>query len=608
MSNKGFVPIGYAAGIVLIVAALMIIVLFGFHSRTEISISDKIADGLSSINYYYLTEKNINEYMQIVTEITAKELGEQCGGFDCYSWGANNPAYKDLRDKFEETLRGKITGFPEQIGNGGRMSLKSPRISGLEMDEEHVKISMFPQQVYRDTKSFFVNASAEKPSEIDKQIRYLLLAKIGQRLYGNGTYARDSGRIWINSGKFDCDDDGKADKTINAKTKLSGAGLDGCKILDVNFNIDELDGDGKSKWNGYRAKCYGIQNSNDPGKFAGKVESEKLYAQIDGMLEKSLVCGIGGTDGLASITDVKGESSKSGKSEQTCAADEAKLNAWQNAGIDSKISSILGALKTQISETYPGITIDALASTEIESAENVEGKTPLGKSACDKCKEWKYPPDGQPAQGNAEKPSCAWHNENSGTFCWWKSDYNCKYSGSEKTGNTDTTGEYLWGGSSMCGNQHETLDRKQSWSPGLFSETESKYARSWKGDIDFSSGTYSCRVTAYFKFTFTPDISFRIADSTLKVVKKGTTDFEDLHFAVKFKPGSPYAVGGPSDDAFIPPATEYTCAKTSGQSCETDCAKSGKVSGSGTCETGKACCKSAENKIVISGEGKDITI
>lgn len=647
MSSKGVVPafVIYGAAMVLIGAAMLLIFVFSFYNNMEITVSDKIADGLSSINYFYLTEKNINEFAQIVTEITAKELGERCGGFDCYLWSANNPSYKDLRDKFESELRGKITGFPAQIGNGGRISFAPPRISGLEMDESNVKISLFPQQVYRKTSSFFVNASSDKQTEIDKNIRYLLLARIGQKLYTNGTYVRDSGRIWINSGSFDCNGDGKTDKTISTRTRLSDSSLNGCKILDIDFNVDDLDGSGNSKWNSYGTNCYNIANNTDAGINAGKVEGEKIYVQIDSLLEKSLICGIDGTDGLASIVNVYGETSKHGEGyNPSCSIDDAKNNAWQNAGIDTKINSILNALKNQISESYSGISITHAINLNLQSGETIE-KTPSPWS---------------------ETCSCTFYDCGTGTACkssqyckvtrcdnnlpascaaeygsgWCSSANSCSYSGDTNEGSISRTN------SDVCtGSLHWRSTSKNWYIIGYFLETEEYRAC---GSYCYTPDYY-CRIGAYFKFTFTPDITFKITDTAgNKIVKKGTTNFEDLYFAVKFKPSSPYVIGDPN---YIPP-TEYTCEKTSGQTCETSCSASGKTSGSGTCKSGicckpatantcisqggtcniwascpadkplevpkssitdctesnKKCCKLQESKIIITGEGKDITI
>ncbi len=532
----------------LLVSMLIVAVLFKFYSDNEKKLSDRVFFGLSSINYFYLAEKNINEFAQIVTEITAKELGEQCGGVGCYSWSANSPTYQDLRNKFEETLRGKITGFPAEIGNGGKISFAPPKVTGLEMDESHVKIQIEPQQVYKKTDSFFVNASSKNDLETEKQTRYLLLARIGQKLYGNGSYVRDWNKVYVNSGKFDCNGDGDSSdtgETISAKTKLSGANLNGCKILDINFDVDDLDGGGKSKWNSYKTNCYGIANSTDAGINAGKVENEKLYVQINSMLEKSLICGIGNTDGLASITDIKGEVSKSGSSQQTCTAEDAKSNAWQNSGIDGKISSILVALQNQVSTTYGGIAIAPAASTNMQNFETVK-KTPAfgGKTACDSCREWRSPPSGQSSTGNR---NCVWHNDNDdeNTFCYWRSDYSCSYSGNQNSGSTSISGDYWWSGASACGNEHSTLSKTQSWGDGIFSETRQDYRRYMHYDYEDTSTSYSCYFGGYFKITFTPDISFRIIDTTgSKIVEKGTTNFENLYFAVKFKPVTPYVVGG----------------------------------------------------------------
>lgn len=583
-----------AAAIGLLMVLLFTAVFLKFMSDNEKKLSDRVYSGLSSINYFYMTEKNINEFAQIVTEITAKELGEQCGGFNCYLWSANNPTYQDLRDKFEETLRGKITGFPTQIGNGGKISFAPPNIRGLEMDESHVKISMEPQQVYVKTSSFLVNASSEKQAEIDKQIRYLLLARIGQQLYGNGTYVRDWNKVWINSGKFDC---GGITKSITTRTQLSSrADLADCKILNINFDVDD------SGWNSYKTNCYNIANSADPGVNAGKVEGGKLYVQIDSLLEKSLICGIDATDGLASIVNVYGETSKHGEGyTPSCSIDDAKNNAWQNAGIDTKINSILSALQNQISTTYIGITITSSKNLNLQSGETAARTPTVGsETGCSctfydcgtgiACKSTQYC---KVSQCDNNLPSSCAAAYSSG---WCSSANSCSYSGDTNEGSISRSdSSQCSGGSSYW----QKIDR--TWySSGYFLEKEE-----YRGCGSYCyTPDYYCRIGSYFKFTFTPDISFKIVDNTIKIVKKGTTDFEDLYFAVKFKPSSPYVIGDPN---FIPP-TEYTCEKTSGQTCESGSScPSGKTSGSGTCKSG-ICCKPQESKIIITGEGKDITI
>lgn len=639
-----------AAAVVGLLTSLLIVgVLLKFYSDSEKKLSDRVADGLSSINYFYLSEKNINEFTQIVTEITAKELGEQCGGFNCYSWTAGNPTVGDLEAKFKDTLKGKITGFPEKVGAGGRIKFTPPSDVSISMSENNIKTGMKYHKLSAERGSFKVEAGMPDSQKliIDKNIRYLLLAKIGQKLYGNGTYVRDWSKVYVNSGKFDCNNDGIAEKTISTKTQLSSrADLSGCKILDINFNVDDIEG-GNSKWNSYATNCYNIANSSDAGAFAGKVENNRIYVQIDSLLEKSLICGIDGTDGLASVTDTYGQVSKSSSSGYpTCTEPEAGANAWQRADMQGKIQTILNALasfieagQTQIdvqtsakigsansyrtSDSQSGWTVNCgsrkpggcscpsdtdpcrdipqyckigdacgqqssfsckrsgeccgscrkcgwtlytgegeigyccpaetpvfdsytktcLASSEENlKIEKVNRVPPPGsKTACDSCREWIYPNYGSDT-GN---PSCSWHNENIGTFCSWRSDYSCTYSGNPNSGSTTTSADYWWGGMSACGNQHRTLSRQQSWDSGIFSETRHDYWRSWKDESDYTSETYSCTLGAYFKFTFTPDISFKIVDTAQgKIVKKGTTDFEDLYFQVKFKPSSPYVIGG----------------------------------------------------------------
>ncbi len=89
------------------------------------------------------------------------------------------------------------------------------------------------------------------------------------------------------------------------------------------------------------------------------------------------------------------------------------------------------------------------------------------------------------------------------------------------------------------------MSRTQSWGGGIYSESrQDSYRYTSSSGSSYSSTTYSCNLAAYFKFTFTPDISFRIIDSNQKIVEKGTTNFENLLFAVKFKPASAYVVGG----------------------------------------------------------------
>ncbi|MFZ3077605.1 MAG: hypothetical protein WA139_04070 [Candidatus Aenigmatarchaeota archaeon] len=713
MSSKGVIPafVAYGAAFVLIVAAMLLIFVFSFKNNMEITISDKIADGISSINYFYLTEKNINEFAQIVTEITAKESGEACGGVDCYAWTAGYPSYNDLRGKFEEALRGKITGFPAQIGNGGRISFAPPRISGLEMDENQVKISMFPQQVYRKTDSFLVNSSSEIVLETEKQTRYLLLARIGQRLYGNGTYVRDWGKVYVNSGKFDC---GGIAKSVASRTRLSSrADLAGCKILDINFDVDD------SSWNSYKNNCYNIANSADPGEFAGKVEGGKVYVQIDSLLEKSLICGISGatdeTDGLASVSGSYGEVSKSSESVQpVCTEEEAGADAWQKAKMEEKIQPILDALSSSVEAEAIGIDVQSSAKIGTENSytpagsqsgwsescgsmyydtcggcpsnalycksgdvcglqasfncygcgscqRRVDGKKTTLTSYCLKdavsgyCCPAEYPVfdsytkkcfssseetlkiekiNKVPPPGSQSACGCAyglvtppWYaicpinypdciskpSPDSGGNCGWSYSngrtrddysYSCEYRGGANEGSATISASYSVSRSSdTTTTDYSVFD---SWGNSKSYEEGISIYTSGSGSNKYN---YWCKLGAYFKFIFTPDITFKIIDTAGdKIVEKGTTNFENLYFAVKFKPAAPYVIGDPD---FVPP-TEYTCTKTSGQTCEAGAAcSSGKTSGSGTCESGKVCCKPASNgesKIVITGEGKDITI
>ncbi len=703
MSSKGVIAafVGAGGAIILIAGAILLIFIFTLYNSKEITISDKIADGLSSINYYYLTEKNINEFAQIVTEITAKELGEACGGFDCYSWSATVPSYQDLRDKFESELRGKITGFPKNIGNLGRLNFAPPKIKGLEMDENHVKISLDAQQVYRKTDSFFVNASSESGLEIDKQIRYLLLAKIGQMLYGNGTYAREWSKVFVNSGTFDCDGDGAAEKTISGK-KLSEAGVNGCKIFSIDFDVDDRNADGNSKWSGMGDYCKGKQTTiYEPGVYAGKVESNKLYVQIDNLLEYSLICGIESTDGLASVVDTKGEVSKSGKSQVSCDVKEAGADAWQKAGLtgnQGKIQKILDALAASLSPAYPGIYIQS--SAQIGSAGSYEaadtqngwdvpcgnrqpGGCPFASCAdrfpdllqptanipqycrsgdvctkessllaksdpssdccnvCNKCGRRRYVVSGEPGYccpkeypvfdsytktcgsgseenlkievvnkipplGSRNACDCAYKDVSSsysdidpkpdtnGDCSWSYSNertkkgysFSCDYNGNANSGYEIISAYYGDSSSSNCGLVEKKFDPVvRKWENGIFAEQETYGYTPCSKDAGEYDYTYSCKLGAYFKFTFTPDISFKIIDSTLKVVKKGgavggeTPRFEDLYMAVKFKPQQSYQIG-PDSSAPPKPAQGTPHAPAAAQ----------------------------ESKIIITAEGKDITI
>ncbi|TRZ55140.1 hypothetical protein D4Q76_01045 [archaeon] len=539
-----------AAVIGLLVSMLIVAVLFKFYSDNEKKLSDRVYSGLSSINYFYLTEKNINEFAQIVTEITAKELGEACGGFDCYSWSANNPSYKDLRDKFESELRGKITGFPAQIGNGGSLNFAPPKIAGLEMDEGRVKISLDAQQVYKKTNSFFVNASSENGLEINKQIRYLLLARIGQKLYGNGTYVRDWNKVWINSGKFDC---GGITKSIAARTQLSSrADLTGCKILDVNFDVDNIES-GNSKWNSYNTNCYNIANSTDAGANAGKVEGGKIYAQIDSLLEKSLICGIDGTDGLASINDFEGTQtdSKSYSGSDDCSESRKSVSCTKEGAVmdtdwvnlDSKINNVLSKLEKTVSSVYlTGLNLDvAAAASYAKSWELNAYKTPENHyGSCEGT-----------ASGNAEAGSCSYSYDKT------TSSGSCTSS----CGNQQSSYSY-----SHIKNHHEYEWDKKHYYQYLYDCSRSGGCRSYSccayscncgkdgcstcyqtcySTSYSTSETWSCKYTGNYKFTLSDfEIVVKITDPTIKIVKKGTTDFENLYFAVKFKPSAPYVIGG----------------------------------------------------------------
>lgn len=763
MSSKGVIPafVAYGAAIVLIGAAMLLIFVFSFKNNMEITISDKIADGLSSINYFYLTEKNINEFAQVLIDITAKESGERCGGVDCYSWTGSYPSYDDLRNKFEEALRGKITGFPAQIGNGGRISFAPPRISGLEMDENNVKISMFPQQVYRKTDSFSVNSSSENVLETEKQIRYLLLAKIGQKLYGNGTYARDWGRIYVNSGTFDCDNDGTAEKAVSGK-KLSEAGADGCKIMSIDFDTADI------SWSGMGDYCKGKQTTAyEPGVNAGRVEGGKLYVQIDNLLEYSLVCGIGGADGLASVSGSYGEVSKSSESIQpVCTEEEAGADAWQKARMEEKINAILNALSSTLKGEYAGIDVQASAkigsadsyrssdsqpdwtvtcgnkkpggcscrsdpdparnipqycktgnicgqqssfsvkrtgecmgscdsggwsyydasgelgyccpaeypvfdsytqkcfssSTETLKIEKISNVPPPGmRSACDCTYLEVTPPwyaicpinypDCISTPSPDSRGNCGWSYSNDRTRDDYS--YSCEYRGDTNEGSATISASYPVSRSSdTTTNEYSVFD---SWG-------NSKFYEEGISEYTYGSGSkkynYWCKLDAYFKFTFTPDISFKIIDTAGdKIVKKGTTNFDSLYFAVKFKPAEPYVMGEsaaappkPIQGPPHPPAAQKACAETAGQACEASCS-GGKTAGvgkcgsgicckpatntcisqSGTCdiwascpadkplevpkssiadcaESNKKCCKPQQSTIVITGEGKDIII
>jgi len=212
-------------------------------------------------------------------------------------------------------------------------------------------------------------------------------------------------------------------------------------------------------------------------------------------------------------------------------------------------------------------------------------------------------PDCIPTPSPDSIGNCKWKYFNDRTTDDYS--YSCEYRGGANDGSTTISASYSFSRSSSGTDTTEYSPVYSSWG-------DSKFQEGGKVVYTYGSGTtktnWWCKLGAYFKFTFTPDITFRITDTASnKIVKKGTTDFEDLYFAVKFKPAAPYVIGDPD---FVPP-TEYTCEKTSGQTCETSSCPSGKTSGSGTCDSGKICCRpasSGESKVVISGEGKDITI
>ncbi len=567
-----------AAGIGLLAVMLFIGVLLGFYSDSEKKLSDRVYYGLSSINYFYATEKNINEFAQIVTEITAKELGEACGGFDCYSWSANNPSYKGLRDKFESELREKITGFPAQIGNGGRISFAPPKIAGLEMDESNVKISLAYHSAYRQTDTFLVNASATKTLEAEKNIRYLLLARIGQRLYGNGTYVRDWGKVFVNWGKFDCNNDGDSGdtgETISAKTKLSDSSLNNCKILDIDFSIDDVDGSGNSKWNSMRTNCYSITNSSDSGINAGKVEGGKIYAQIDSLLEKSLICGIDGTGGLASLNDFVGETSgtasvgtdsncRTKPSDPKCSREDA-VKTTDYVNLESRTSAVLASLKP---------LVDAGSGTSVEfaltSSKSYETDTSAPVPKTSKCSDYSGSCNGGCTEISNTGDVCSSGAGSITYSCkryaeWHKYDNSCMEKVWTGMGNwpwrIDITGCF----------EKKDISIKDNWQNGEYSHLKDNcygtYTCVWDrcidcGDCGGACGNYCCLIHGYsmsksyvyeksceykgnFKFTLTPDITFKITDTAGgKIVKKGTTDFENLYFAVKFKPSEPYVIGG----------------------------------------------------------------
>ena len=636
-NKKGFISGIVVAGsaIALLLVMVFFSILFGFYSDTEKKLSDRVAFGLSAINYFYISEKNINEFLKIVTETTAKELGEECGGFDCYSWKDDYPTINDIEKKFKDRLKEKITGFPDRIGKGGKMKFIPPSEISVTMDYTNVRSLMKYHKISAEKGNFKVEAGMPDTQKLvtDKNIRYFLLAKIGQRLYGNGTYVRDWNKVYINSGAFDCDNDGIVDKNVTG-AKLSSANVDGCKIISIDFDVTD------SNWNDMKDYCKGKHATvYDPGANAGRVEGNKIYVQIDYLLEYSLICGIEGTDGIASIVNTYGQVSKSSSSGwPTCTEVEAGHNAWEKANMQGKIQTILNSLANVIKTSESQIDIKPTAmignrvpytptnaqngwtvscgsmyydtcgcpskarycktgdicglpasfncrrcgeclndndnvvgsycpenvvsgyccpkeypvfdsytktcyssSDENLKIEKVDRIPPPGsKTRCDSCRGWIYPPYGQSNTGN---PDCSWSNKNDGTFCSWTSSYNCGYSGDQNSGSTSTSADYWWGGVSACGNEHKIMNRQQSWKNGIFSETRYDYRRYWKDDDDDTTRTYSCTLGAYFKFTFTPDISFKIIDKSLKIVKKGTTDFEDLYFLVKFKPSTPYVIG-----------------------------------------------------------------
>jgi hypothetical protein len=639
-----------AAAIGLLAVMLFIGVLLGFYSESEKKLSDRVYYGLSAINYFYATEKNINEFAQIVIETTAKELGEQCGGFSCYSWKAGSPSVDDLKNRLRDTIAGKRAGFPKKIGNGGDISFAPPKLETSVIDENRVKISLAYQSAYRQTDTFLVNASASKTFEVSKDIRYLLLAKIGQKLFNNGTYVRDWSRILLTGGEFDCNNDGAADIIIPesfVQTQLSDhLELNGCRVLKIKFDVDNA----AVGWNSLKLKCYDLTNSADPGAFAGKIEGGKLYVQIDSLLDRSLVCGIDMTDGLASVTDTFGEVTKSDTSPVSCVEGEAGAVAWQKSNVPAKMQSILNTLantmksgQTQIDVQYSlspisgnsygasdyqaGWTVgcgytgstacgesctsnpkycksgdpcvepassdcyvcgdcqekingvwrifgsncinkinygyccpketpvydsyskSCFASSNDALRFEIDGNraAPRSKASCDSCTSWVPEPwAGAPAgQLTIGDPDCRWHTDDGGTgFCPWRSDYRCTHGGNTNEGSMSTYGDYWWSGPSSCGTKHQSLGIEQRWRNGMYGESRTDYWMTMGGDGSQSSSyTYSCDLAAYFKFIFTPDISFRITDTSMKIVKKGTTDFENLYLAVKFKPSSPYVVG-----------------------------------------------------------------
>ncbi len=539
---KGVAPI-ITVGVLIgaIIIGFILIFLHNFYSSTEMKLSDRIAGGLSTINYYYLSEKNMNEFLKIVTEITAKELGEKCGGFEC-NWHANLPSIEEIKNKFKETLKGKITSYPEFIGNGGRIKVTPPSNINTIVSDYIITTTMKPQSFSFERKKSIIKSYLKGTVEIKKPIRYLKIAKLSRRFYANGTYVRDSNKIYVNSGDFDCDNDGNAEKHIS-NSLLSSSGVDGCKIKNINFNVNEV--------NSLKTECEGITNSKNPGKYAGFVSGGRIHVRIDNMFRYSLLCGIGSSEGLAGINDFQGTYTETqsysgssdcseGRKTVSCTAQKAvKDTDWIR--LDSKINNIISSLKSVFTNEYlNGIDISIEINPSFSKTWQLyDYKTP--KNFYNGCAGSHYLRTGNKISGTCAynyedlsySGSCGCgisgysysHKKYHNTYNWGKKNYyeykySCSRSGSCRTG-------------SCCSWELVCTLFKCYRDCDAYSHSK-RYS---------TSESWSCSYTGNYKFTISDfEAVIKLTDNTIKIVKKGTTDFENLYFKTNFTAGENYVL------------------------------------------------------------------
>jgi len=504
MSDKGF------AWLLIVVPSLLvlvgfIIVLLGITTNQEIKLYDKVHSGLSVINYFYLSEKNIKEFIPLVIETTAKELGEICGGYDCPQpedcyWTTGCPTLDNSKEKYNNTLIGKINGFPKNIGTLGELNFTPPNVTKISFSDNWINLSAKSHIVERQEEYFSVNATGDDTS-VSKEIRYLLLLKVGRLLFEKGNYPITWGGT----------------KTIYFESGSTG-----------NWRYDY---------------CNNLRNTKPI-----QISNYNINMPVDNFLEEAIKCGVDDVDGLASIDDFYGERTESGNSNVDCLRTEA-LADTKYSDVDDKVNDVIKKLDEIFEELYPDMNF--AISTRISDSgtncdvgnycfdTNLDKSVPSSDSGCGTCNSYCSPGS---CTSDTTSCSCSFSQCTSG-----KCGGSCGCDIDERNGewktrvvdekwNSDKS--YYWidvyqmnhyyyctsdgtcGICEDCGGEDE---------PPCDCHTNYKYGDSY-------SYYYYCEYKENFKFFAYPDLEIKITDETIKIpVKSGGGNYDNLFLKIKFK-------------------------------------------------------------------------